>query len=332
MAQPGRQPIRGSVKAHPAKAPFVGWPATHIGAIIEAVKAKNDAQPFGMLASLGCHEVARRVISQIMVNRVADQSAQLSFYFFFAIFPLLLSLTALMGFFAEPGTFLHTAISRYLGAMLPGSASGIIESELTQISRQSSATKLSIGLLVAGWSASSGMTAIIDSLNVSYGVKVRRPWWRKKLVAICLTVVVSVLMLLALALVIYGGDLAVSVAAHFGLGHEFEVFWSCAQWPVLLLFSTAAFSLIYYFAPDTRHTRWHWMMPGTIIGVALWMAVSLGLRLYLEFFNTYSVTYGSIGAIIILLLWFYLSGVAILVGGEINSAVERALGKGEGFA
>ncbi|HWD20200.1 MAG TPA: YihY/virulence factor BrkB family protein [Verrucomicrobiae bacterium] len=281
---------------------------------------------------LHCGELALRVIKQFKVDRVAAQSAQVSYYFFFAIFPLLLSLTALLGLFAEPGTFLHQAITHYFGAVLPAGASKMIESELGEISKHSTAGKLSLGLFVAVWSASSGMSAIIDSINLSYCCKTRRPWWREKLLAICLTAVVSVLLILAMALVMYGGQLAHTLASHFGLGHPFAVFWTYAQWPILLASLTVAFSLIYYFAPNIKHSHWNWLMPGTVIGVVLWVAVSLGFRLYLRFFNNYSVTYGSIGTIIILLLWFYLSGVALLVGGEVNSAIERALGKGDGFA
>jgi len=277
-------------------------------------------------------ELGKQVVTHFKADHVTDQSAQLSYYFFFAIFPLLLAATALIGFFAEPGSFLHNAIKHYLGAVLPSSASGMIETELKQISQRANAGKLSVGLFVAIWSASSGMSAIISSLNISYGVKQARPWWREKLLAIALTIVVSVLMFLSLALVTYGGNIAASVAAHFGLGDFVARFWDYAQWPILVAALIVAFSLIYYFAPNTKHSHWHWLMPGTVIGVGLWLIVSLGLRVYLHFFNSYNVTYGSIGAIIILLLWFYLSGVALLVGGEVNSAIERTLGNEGGFA
>ena len=281
---------------------------------------------------MGCVELVRRVAKQFKADRVASQSAQVSYYFFFAIFPLLLSLTALFGFFAEPGTFLHKAILNYLGAVLPNAASTMIDSELTQVSLHSTAGKLSFGLLIAIWSASSGMSAIIDSLNISYDCKNRRPWWRQKLLAIALTGVVSLFMILAMALVMYGGTFAVGLAHRFGLGHPFAVLWQIAQWPILLASLTAGFSMIYYFAPNIRHDHWHWLMPGTVVGVVLWVAASLGFRWYLTFFNHYSVAYGSIGAIIVLLLWFYLSGLALLVGGEVNSTIERALGKADALA
>jgi membrane protein len=267
----------------------------------------------------------RRVVRQFKLDRVADQSAQLSYYFFFAVFPLLIFLTALLGLFVEPGSFLHKAVSNYISAVLPGSASKFIESELGEISRGSSAGKLSLGLIAALWSASSGMGAIIKSLNVAYGATKRRPWWKEKLLAIGLTIVVTVLMISALLLVIYGGGMASDLASQMGMGHSFAMIWGVAQWPVLLLFVVLAFSLVYYFAPNIKHMHWQWLMPGTAIGVTLWLTISFGFRYYVHYFNRYNILYGSIGAIIILLLWFYLSGIAILIGGEVNSTIELAL-------
>jgi membrane protein len=270
-------------------------------------------------------ELIPRVVKKFRLDRCSDQSAQLSYYFFFAVFPLLLFLTALLGLFVEPGSFLHKAVSNYISTVLPGSAARFIENELGEISKGSSAGKLSIGLVAALWSASSGMSAIIKSLNIAYGATRKRPWWREKLLAIGLTIVVTILMVGALLLVIYGGDMARNLATQMGLGHPFAVIWGIAQWPVLLLFVVLAFSLVYYFAPNIKHLHWHWLMPGTAVGVTLWLLVSFGFRYYVHYFSRYNVTYGSIGAIIILLLWFYLSGIAILVGGEVNSAIELAL-------
>lgn len=277
------------------------------------------------VGGLGWIKLARKVIRRVKLDRVTDQSAQLSYYFFFAVFPLLLFLTALLGLFAEPGTFLHRAISNYVGAVLPHSASTFIESALSDISKGSSAGKLSLGLLAALWSGSSGMSAIIRSLNIAYEVKKSRPWWKEKLISILLTVVVSVLVLAAMALVIYGGDLGQTLAGRFGLRAEFAQTWRMAQWVLLLAFVLLAFSLVYYFGPNIDHEHWCWLMPGTVVGVGLWLMISFGFRYYVHYFSHYSVMYGSIGAIIILLLWFYLAGIAILVGGEVNSAVEHAI-------
>lgn len=279
------------------------------------------------LGGLSWKSLLREVTNHIRHDSITDLSAQLSYYFVFAIFPLLLFLTALLGLFVEPGTFLNKSITNYLGAVLPHTASTFIQTALSQISKETSAGKLSLGLVVALWSGSSGMSAIIKSLNIAYNIKKSRPWWREKLLSISLTIVVSILILAALALVNYGGELGGALAHKLGVSMQFAALWNVTQWILLLGFVLAAFSLVYYYGPNFRHCHWSWLMPGTVTGVGLWLVISFAFRFYVHHFNNYSVTYGSIAAIIILMLWFYLSGLAILVGGEINSAIEHALDK-----
>jgi membrane protein len=137
-----------------------------------------------------------------------------------------------------------------------------------------------------------------------------------------LTVALAGLIIVALVLALYGGKIGQSLAAHLGLGEVFRVGWKVLQWPVSFAAMFVAFSLVYYFAPNVEHRKWSWVTPGSAAGVALWLLASLGFRLYLHFFNSYSATYGSLGAVIILMLWLYITGFAILTGGEINSIIE----------
>ena len=141
--------------------------------------------------------------------------------------------------------------------------------------------------------------------------------------AVLLTVGLSVLIIAALAMVIGGGRLADYLAALFGFGSAFAWVWKILQWPLALAFMLAAFALIYYFAPDLRDQDWKWITPGSVIGVVLWLLASFGLKGYLHFFNSNSTTYGSLGAVIILMLWLYLTGLAVLIGGEINAEIEN---------
>jgi membrane protein len=168
------------------------------------------------------------------------------------------------------------------------------------------------------------MGAISESLNVAYNVKETRPWWKARLMSVVLTIALAVLIISALALILYGGAIAEKIAASCGLGDAFKLVWKILQWPIALIFVLLAFSLVYYFAPDLRDQDWKWVTPGSVIGVALWLLVSFGFRTYLRFFNSYSATYGSLGAVIILMLWFYFTGAAVLIGGEINSEIENA--------
>jgi membrane protein len=133
----------------------------------------------------------------------------------------------------------------------------------------------------------------------------------------------SVLIISALLLVVAGGHIAEWLAAAYGLGPTFPLVWKIIQWPFVLASIILAFALIYYFAPDLRKQAWKWLTPGAAIGVALWLLVSIAFRVYLHFFDSYSNTYGSLGAVIILMLWLYFTGAAVLIGGEINSEIEN---------
>jgi membrane protein len=193
-----------------------------------------------------------------------------------------------------------------------------------EVSEASSGGKLSFGLLAALWAASNGMTAITESLNTAYDIDESRPWWKQRLVAIGLTLALSILIIGSLILVVAGGHIAEGVANAYGFGSAFATAWKIIQWPVVLAIMVLAFALIYYFAPDFRDQAWQWLTPGAAIGVALWVLVSLAFRIYLQFFDSYSKTYGSLGAVIVLMLWLYFTGAAVLIGGEINSEIENA--------
>jgi membrane protein len=195
---------------------------------------------------------------------------------------------------------------------------------MVEVSAGSSGGKISFGLLAALWAASNGMSAITESLNVAYDVEEGRPWWKTRLVAITLTVALSVLIISALLLVVAGGHIGESLGGYLGYSSAFATAWKIIQWPVVLAFMILAFALIYYFAPDLREQAWSWLTPGAAIGVALWLLVSLAFRIYLQFFDSYNKTYGSLGAVIILMLWLYFTGAAVLIGGEINSEIENA--------
>jgi membrane protein len=195
---------------------------------------------------------------------------------------------------------------------------------LDEISRARGGGKLSLGILAALWAASNGMGAICDTLNSAYGVREKRPWWKVRLVAVCLTIAVSILIVLALVIVLYGGHIGERLATHFGFSGAFTIAWKILQWPITLFFLLLTINLIYYFAPDVRPRKLKWWSAGGITAVVLWLLVSFGFRIYLHFFNSYSVTYGSLGALIVLMLWFYFTGLAILIGGEINSELEQS--------
>ena len=286
--------------------------------------------PLKVLLSLGGltpKELVRRVWREMGRDDILNRAAILGFYFMLALFPLLLCLTALLGLFAQTGTELRDQMFAYLARVAPRSAYALVYETVGEVTEGGSGGKLTFGLLASVWAASNGMLAIVDALNAAYHVREARPWWKSRLVAAGLTLALGALVISALVLVLYGGQIADAVAAFLGHGGALSAAWSVLQWLLVLAFVFLAFGLIYYFAPNLHEQKFCWVLPGMVVGVTLWLAASLGFRIYLRYFNTYNAVYGSLGAVIILMLWFYLTGAAILVGGEVNSEIEKAAAK-----
>lgn len=277
------------------------------------------------LGGLTWKDLAKRVGKEITRDDVFGKAAQLAYYFLLALFPLLIFLTSAIGLLVGSGTGLRHALFKYLSQVMPSSAFQLIDSAMSEISKASGAGKLSLGLLAALWAASNGMGAITDALNAAYGVEESRPWWKQRSISVGLTVALSVLIISALLLVLGGSKIADHLAGSYGFGSVFTLTWKIVQWPIVLAFMLLAFALIYYFAPDLRDQEWKWLTPGSTIGVALWLLVSFAFKTYLHFFDSYSKTYGSLGAVIVLMLWLYLTGVSVLIGGEVNSEIENAV-------
>lgn len=275
------------------------------------------------LSGLTWKKMAGRVWNEMNADDAFGDAAKLAYYFLLALFPLLIFLTSAIGLIIGSGSGMRNTLFRYLARVMPSSAFQLIDSTMLEVTNSSSAGKLSFGLLLALWAASNGMDAITEALNTAYDVEETRPWWKRRLAAVLLTIGLSVLIISALALVIGGGRLADYLAAVFGFSSAFTWAWKILQWPLALAFMLVAFALIYYFAPDVRDQDWKWITPGSVIGVALWLFASFGFKGYLHFFNSYSATYGSLGAVIILMLWLYLTGLAVLIGGEINAEIEN---------
>src|SRR5919107_2935258 len=279
------------------------------------------------LGGLSWKELGRRVYAETTDDDVTGRAAQLSYYFLLALFPALLFLTSLLGYFAGEDSQLRSNLFQYLSAVLPGDVSKLVAETVTDVTQSSGGGKLSFGILATLWAASNGMGAMSESLNAAYDLKESRPWWKVRLTAVGLTLALTLLIVTALVLVLYGHDIADAVAVKVGLGSAFATAWKIVQWPLVLVFVLVAFALIYYFGPDAHQQDWKWITPGAAIGVLLWLLISFAFKAYLSYFNSYSATYGSLGAVIILMLWFYFTGTAILVGGEINSEIEHEMAK-----
>jgi membrane protein len=259
-----------------------------------------------------------------MEDRILDQAATLAFYCLLSIFPLLLFLIALLGMFLRSGDGLRETLHAYLSTLVPATASSLVDNTLAQITSGSGALRLSIALVFTWWSACQGMLALVQGLNVAYDARESRPWWRQYVLASGLTLFL-LLLVAGGVLALIEGERAAMALVHL-TGHRTLVvaIWRALQIALTLALALTAFNVLYRRAPNLERPRRNLLMPGTLLGVALWVAVSFGFKLYLTFFDNFSLIYGSIGAVIVLMLWFSLSGMAILVGGEFNSEIEKA--------
>jgi membrane protein len=277
------------------------------------------------LYRLNWKQLLRNSCTQFVEDGIPDHSAMLAFYFLLALFPLLLILIPMMGLFIQ-SHYAEQAVQRYINGVIPGPAAELINRTLGEIYRDSGTFRFSFAVLFLWWSASQGVLATIQGLNIAYGVREQRPWWKKYFVASILTVVTMGLIIFGLLVLSYGGRFSAFLIRQIGFSGFIGEVWQLLGWALFLLLAFVVFNIFYVYAPSVRHRRWNWLMPGTVIAIVMWLAVSMGFRVYLTYFNNYTLIYGSIGAVIILLLWFYFLGISLLFGAAVNCEVEKAVG------
>jgi membrane protein len=268
-------------------------------------------------------QLVRRVVHGINDDDLFGRASELAYNFLLALFPLLLFILTLFGLFAR-GSELQRSLLSYFADFLPPPAFQLLKAIMSEMAANATSGKLTFGIVLTLWFASGGTSSMISTLDAVYHVRESRSWFRRRIIALALTIAILTLLIASLFLVLVGGHFSDWIAIKFHLMSIVVIVWEGLQWVALVLFLTLAFSLIYYFGPSLEQRRWHWMTPGSIFGSFLWLAASAGLRVYLHFFNTYTATYGSLGAMMILLVWLYVTGLAFLIGGEINAQIERA--------
>lgn len=279
------------------------------------------------LEGISVKQIAVETGKAIMADRVFGRAAELGFYFLFAVFPALLCASAILGMAARSAHQISTRLLGYMALLVPPSAMDQVMRIFSQTAAASSSGKITFGLLAALWSASVGVSAIQDTLNDVYKIEDSRSFIGARLKAIGLTLLVGALITLCLTSM-FGGDFtAAALYRHISgaTGRLVAQSVRLVAWAIAAALLVVAFGAIYYWAPDWRKRRWRWFTPGAAIGVFCWLAASIVFRVYLDYFNTYPVTYGSLGAVIILMMWFYITGAMLLIGGEINSEIEAAI-------
>jgi membrane protein len=280
------------------------------------------------LGGLTPWQLFRNVSEEMIANNLFGRAAELAFYFLFALFPLILVMMTLFGLFASHRVELQNDLLSYFADFLPPTAFQLFRTVATELPTHATGKKLIFGILSALWCVSGGISSIISALNAVNDVRESRSWFKVRTIGLGLTLLISILLLVALFFVLVSSDFVGWLGTKLGLHPIVVLLWKAIQWPAAIFFVSVSCSLIYYYGPNLKGRHWHWMTPGSAFGTFVWLVASLGLRIYLHFSNHYSVSYGSVGAVMILLLWLYLSGLAYLLGGTINAEIQRAATRG----
>jgi membrane protein len=279
------------------------------------------------LQSVPAATVAQNTWKAILADRLFGRAAELAFYFLFALFPTLFSASSILGLAAHSANQFYEKLLHYLALVIPTAALGTILETFNETAPTATTGKVTFGFIAAIWSASVGISAIQDAMNTVYKVKDTRSFFKARIYAIGLTIILSGIFTLILSGML-GGDFFAELVNRRMPQHFLAMIISSlvrvVGWAIAIVLLALAFALIYYWGPDLETRRWRWFTPGGGIGILGWVLASIGLRVYLIFFDSYSVMYGSLGAVIILLMWFYISGLVLLLGAEINSEIEAA--------
>lgn len=256
-------------------------------------------------------------------NNYLTYAAALAFFFLLSLFPLLIFMASALTLVPLPNLF--DQILELMARVVPPDAMGVVQGVLRDILRGGTSL-LSLGILGAIWAASGGFAAMIGAINVAYDVREGRPYWKKRLVAIGLTVLVGCMTVVALTAMVLGPRFGEWLAAHVNLSPVFAAVWPYLRWTAILAFTVLSVETLFYFAPNVRQRFWA-QFPGALVTVVLWLGASYGLGRYLSSFADFNKTYGTLGAAVALMLWFYITALAVLIGAELNAELIRARGE-----
>ena len=264
----------------------------------------------------------KRLYKRYEDHAVADSAATLGYYFVFALFPFLFFLATLAAFIPHVQSSVDTLLER-ARVLLPAEAMGIIERRLRGLLASTKPHLLTLGLAAALYSASRGVNSVRTALNRAYDVKESRPLWKTELLAYGMTLGGGLLVLVGIAVLVAGGSAGLWAARHLYVADGYVAVLRWSRWPITTLAIMLAAALSYYLLPDVRQ-KFRFMTPGSVIGTLVWFLASWSFAVYVSHFGSYDVTYGSIGGVIVLLTWFYITGFILLMGGEINAIIEDA--------
>ena len=258
-----------------------------------------------------------RLYRATLDDQIDNIGAMLAYYAVLALFPMIV-FVVMLGLLVLPGTVIDQGLSMAMAAV-PASARSLIFERVQSLVQHANTGVAILSMIVALWGASRGAVAMMLALNSLYQKKELRPWWRRQLIALAVTIGVALLVIVALGLLVAGPIIGHWVADRLGLG-SFDLLWSIVRWAGAGILVMIVWAIVYKFLPNTN-APFRIFTPGAFVGVLLWLLVSYGFGVYLSHFNSYEVTYGALGTAIIFLTWLWLSNIAILFGAEINDVL-----------
>lgn len=270
-------------------------------------------------------DVLKKAWKDVNDQHLMSMAAGLSYYFVMSLFPLLILAAAVLSYVPIPDLF--DRIVNSMAQVIPPDSMGLVRGVLKDVVHTNSGGFLTFGILGTLWAASGGFAGLIEALNVAYDIPETRPFWKIRLVALQLMIVIGVLMSVGVTLMFVGPQFGAWLAAKVGLRAEFAAMWPVLRWVVSVAFMVLAVELIFFWAPNVRQ-KFVATLPGAIVGVGFWIGTSFALGLYFRNFANYNKTYGTLAGAIALLAWLYYSWFVILVGAEINSELLKASGGG----
>jgi membrane protein len=274
--------------------------------------------------------VLKRTVTEFRDDNLTDWAAALTYYAVLAIFPALIVLVSVLGLIGESAT---QPIIDNLGTVAPGPAKDIFTSAIENIegSQGAAGVFFVVGLLGAIWSASGYIAAFMRASNAIYDIEEGRPLWKTLPLRVGLTLLLMVLTAVSAIAVTLSGGLAQEVGNVIGVGETAVDIWNLAKWPVLLLFVSFLFAVLYWAAPNVKQPGFRWITPGGVLAVIGWVIASLAFAFYVSNFASYNKTYGALAGPIVFLVWLWISNIMILLGAEFNAELERGRAIEEGM-